>query len=206
MAITHTCECGKTFEAKPEWAGKRAKCPACHQEFRFPASPAIQAHDSAPPTSLRSPSSSPGYAPQFTSVLSQPTPSAQTNSVNASSAPVSTSSATVQSPTSTPVPAKRRPSQIDGIGVSQIGMAVTLMVFLAISGYLKFTDSGLDRETRFNSDNAYGATANALEKIERRTPSANGVEWLIAFLLLWLLIAVNQLRRAVHDNTHRDRL
>jgi hypothetical protein len=90
--------------------------------------------------------------------------------------------------------------------VSQIGLAITLMVLLAICGYLTVSGSSVYREPRFKSDNAYGAAANALENIQRYTPAANAIEWLIAFLLLWLLIAVNQLRRAVHDNTYRDQL
>ena len=33
MAITITCDCGKRFRAKDEYAGRRGICPACKREF-----------------------------------------------------------------------------------------------------------------------------------------------------------------------------
>jgi hypothetical protein len=33
MAIRFTCECGKEFRAKDEYAGRRAICPACQRQF-----------------------------------------------------------------------------------------------------------------------------------------------------------------------------
>ena len=33
MAIEVTCECGKLFRAKDEYAGRRGICPACRREF-----------------------------------------------------------------------------------------------------------------------------------------------------------------------------
>ena len=35
MAINVTCECGKRFEAKDEYEGRRAICPSCRREFVF---------------------------------------------------------------------------------------------------------------------------------------------------------------------------
>ena len=35
MAIKVTCECGKRFQAKDEYEGRRAICPACRREFVF---------------------------------------------------------------------------------------------------------------------------------------------------------------------------
>jgi hypothetical protein len=35
MSIRFVCECGKEFEAKDEFAGKKAICPACKRDFRF---------------------------------------------------------------------------------------------------------------------------------------------------------------------------
>jgi hypothetical protein len=36
MAIHATCSCGARFRAKPEHAGKRAKCPSCGQSLTIP--------------------------------------------------------------------------------------------------------------------------------------------------------------------------
>lgn len=36
MSIAVTCNCGRTFRAKDEDAGKRGKCPACGARFRIP--------------------------------------------------------------------------------------------------------------------------------------------------------------------------
>ena len=36
MAIIFNCPCGKDFNAKDDYAGKRARCPQCHREFRIP--------------------------------------------------------------------------------------------------------------------------------------------------------------------------
>jgi hypothetical protein len=35
MAIRAVCECGKKFEAKDEYEGRRAICPSCKREFVF---------------------------------------------------------------------------------------------------------------------------------------------------------------------------
>ena len=45
MAIAFTCECGKEFRAKAEYAGKRGLCPACGREFLIPTP---SAHRSTP--------------------------------------------------------------------------------------------------------------------------------------------------------------
>jgi hypothetical protein len=43
MAINITCECGKQFLAKDEYAGKRAVCPSCRRELVLPL-PEAPAH------------------------------------------------------------------------------------------------------------------------------------------------------------------
>jgi hypothetical protein len=37
--IRFTCFCGKRFKAKPELAGRRARCPVCLIEFTIPQPP-----------------------------------------------------------------------------------------------------------------------------------------------------------------------
>ncbi len=39
MSIAVACACGKRFKAKDEYAGKRAKCPACGQPLTIPQPP-----------------------------------------------------------------------------------------------------------------------------------------------------------------------
>jgi hypothetical protein len=36
MSISYTCECGKKFRAKIDYAGRKAVCSSCHREFQFP--------------------------------------------------------------------------------------------------------------------------------------------------------------------------
>jgi hypothetical protein len=36
MPIVFNCKCGKEFNAKDDYAGKRARCPQCRREFRIP--------------------------------------------------------------------------------------------------------------------------------------------------------------------------
>ncbi len=36
--IAVSCGCGKTFQAKPEFAGRKVKCPQCHDPLRIPMS------------------------------------------------------------------------------------------------------------------------------------------------------------------------
>jgi hypothetical protein len=45
--MKYTCECGKQFKAKDEHAGRRAICPACRREFRFPV-PSFAGSDESP--------------------------------------------------------------------------------------------------------------------------------------------------------------
>lgn len=40
MSLIARCQCGKSFQAKPELAGKRVKCPACGQVIQVPRPPA----------------------------------------------------------------------------------------------------------------------------------------------------------------------
>ncbi len=54
MAIMVTCSCGKTLQAKDEWAGKSVKCPGCQTVLKVPglkagSPPAPAAAPKAPP-------------------------------------------------------------------------------------------------------------------------------------------------------------
>jgi hypothetical protein len=51
MAIEITCECGKRFRAKDEYAGRRGICPACRAEFSIP----VPAAESTKPTASAPP-------------------------------------------------------------------------------------------------------------------------------------------------------
>ena len=41
MAINYTCQCGKQFRFKDEYAGNRVACPACKQEIEIPLPTAL---------------------------------------------------------------------------------------------------------------------------------------------------------------------
>lgn len=65
MPIKVTCQCGKSFAAKDELAGKAVKCPNCQQPLRIPGAPAAglgaplpSAKPSQPPASAPAGSSS----------------------------------------------------------------------------------------------------------------------------------------------------
>ena len=50
---------------------------------------------------------------------------------------------------------------------------------------------------RFASDNAYGATANAVEHLAKHYPPKNSAPWFIASLLCWLILSVERVRAAI---------
>jgi WD40 repeat protein len=43
MALVVNCPCGKALRVKPEWAGKRIKCPACRQILTLPSNEEVAA-------------------------------------------------------------------------------------------------------------------------------------------------------------------
>src|SRR5438876_539738 len=43
MPITFSCDCGKAFSVKDEFAGKRTRCPACGVALAVPAAAATEA-------------------------------------------------------------------------------------------------------------------------------------------------------------------
>src|SRR5437588_6084651 len=40
MSIVVSCQCGRRFKAKDQWAGRRAKCPGCGGPLIIPTPPA----------------------------------------------------------------------------------------------------------------------------------------------------------------------
>lgn len=47
--IAVKCKCGQKFGAKPEWAGKKVKCPGCSEPIRIPSGTSTQLAKSAKP-------------------------------------------------------------------------------------------------------------------------------------------------------------
>jgi hypothetical protein len=70
-----------------------------------------------------------------------------------------------------------------------------------LAGFVAFMDTRssvyYSTSDRFRDDNAYGATANATERIARsmREPRPEG--WLIAGLVCCLIVSVDNLRRKI---------
>jgi hypothetical protein len=173
MAITYRCECGKTLKAKDDAAGRKSRCPVCHREFVVPGVfddlDNLTVEAVLPPPPL--PTDDVGTKPPLTAVsLAQPT---------------STSRATGKIP----------------LGNIQIVFACLLMAFCALMVVGGIVDSNSHHYygSRFQSDNAYGAAANAAETIELAVKQPWPALWIIAFSVLWLIVAVNQLRRTIHD-------
>jgi hypothetical protein len=198
MSIAYTCECGKRFRAKDERAGQRAMCPKCHREFRFPvlsepditplmpsefSQVQIEEEDSPVVTF-------PPLPPQQASVTIPP----PTAAGGTSPMPLIHKTA----PASVPCPSQS-PASHALIGVLPI---VAMCFFCCIclvgiwSSIAPWNGSG---SSRFMTDNAMGATANAVENIERWYSSGTARGWFIAFLLCWLIMSVNRLRRTLLD-------
>ena len=55
MPIKVTCQCGQSFNAKDELAGKAVKCPKCQQPLRIPASSAAKPAAKSPAAAPKSP-------------------------------------------------------------------------------------------------------------------------------------------------------
>lgn len=55
---TIDCACGKSIPARPEWAGKKIRCPQCHAILPVPADPAAE------PAPLPAPPPAPDEPPQ----------------------------------------------------------------------------------------------------------------------------------------------
>lgn len=51
MAIIAACNCGKSFKAKPELAGKRVKCPSCGESIQIPVASGVAPMENAAATS-----------------------------------------------------------------------------------------------------------------------------------------------------------
>lgn len=73
MPIKVTCQCGKSFAAKDELAGKAVKCPNCQQPLRIPGAPA--AAPAAPARNLAAPLPSAAPRQQATSAAAFGPPS-----------------------------------------------------------------------------------------------------------------------------------
>ena len=52
-------------------------------------------------------------------------------------------------------------------------------------------------QPRFLTDNAYGATANALERIAQKDPPSYPALWFICSLLCWAILSIRGVRRSI---------
>jgi hypothetical protein len=204
MSITYTCECGKRFRAKDECAGQRAMCPKCRREFRFPvlSEPAIPPlmpskfsqvqidEEDSPAVSF------PPLPPQSASI-GIPPPTAAGGTIPA---PLIHKSAPASVPDQS-----QSPANYALIGVLPI-MAMCFFCCICLVGlWSSIAPWNRSGSSRFMTENAMGATANAVENIERWFSSGIALGWFVAFLLCWLIISVNQLRRALYDHSHREK-
>jgi len=94
-------------------------------------------------------------------------------------------------------------------GNAELWVVIGILLFLVALGcivggvFAMAEDSDVYDRSRFATDNAYGASANALEKIARHPPhpaapwSLGGLLCLISALLCFLIFSVERLRTAV---------
>lgn len=117
---------------------------------------------------------------------------------------------TSDTPKKQPEPTSTKSKPSGGPNTAQI-IAVLLCVAFFISGVASCTKSMDDSfspkyeySNRFKSDNAYGASANALEYIAKHIPATGPAPWFICGLLCWLIASVEGLRRTVAQKNQRN--
>ena len=87
------------------------------------------------------------------------------------------------------------------------GLGSIILVLLAVAFFVKGIDASggpfsapsyyRSSEDRFQSDNAIGATANALERIVRDYPPKSAATWFICGLLCWAILVLKRVCRLV---------
>lgn len=88
-------------------------------------------------------------------------------------------------------PQKPRLSPLGQMVLTAIGcfcVFAFLVSLVDIGGYSKYSGGN-----RFDPGFSTNAAANATEYIARNTPSSSAASWLICFLLVWLIVAVERL-------------
>jgi hypothetical protein len=156
-------------------------CPRCKAKTRFAASDTDQ--------TVTCPSC--GY--QTTVPAKKPTP------LPASPSPPTPESQADQTPQPSPVVRQRmqRPPTLPGGGFRAFLLTISaIFIFVGFSSVSSFSRYSQTRN-RFQTDNAVGASANALEHLAERGSSADTAQWFTLALLCWLVASVERLRYAV---------
>ena len=91
--------------------------------------------------------------------------------------------------------AKVHPAIVIMLGIL---MAIfTLTAVVCLTGEESGFHATWDFQHRFATDNAQGATANAVEHIADQYPAASASPWVVATLLCWLILSIERTRAAI---------
>jgi hypothetical protein len=201
MAIKFACGCGKRFTAKDDNAGRRLRCPECGTVVEVPALTAAA-------IPLGEPIDIPDLASKFDedcveAEATPPSPAVSRLSAVPPPLPPSIAPAAVQqsggpqqSSPAPVAPTKPGPAKLGGAGF-RAWLGVLSIVFI-LAGLVSLDRSRFDPKShfgpRFQTDNAMGATANALEYMARQDQSSSAAQWFMLALLCWLIMSVERLR------------
>jgi predicted RNA-binding Zn-ribbon protein involved in translation (DUF1610 family) len=78
MSIPVVCKCGKKLSVKDEYAGRRAKCPACGGTLTVPLKGEVETDPVPPKQAATVPASTPNYAMVAAPIHSPPAPAPET--------------------------------------------------------------------------------------------------------------------------------
>lgn len=93
-------------------------------------------------------------------------------------------------------PVSKPPHRMDGGRVLQMFGLAAISFWCAGSMLLSYASKS---NGAFDESFAVGATANAAQQVARVFPIGAAACWTIAFLLCWLIMAVNRLRWTIQD-------
>jgi len=165
--------------------GSSVRCPGCKEAFKVPTPMdlgiVLDGDEPSPPADDAKTAPSP--QPPTVPVQSSPSPVAQ---------PAST-------PITPPNPSRRAQSHSpNGAGCVKLAILYGFATIFFLAGLVAFMDArpsdSYSIRERFQEDNAYGATANASERIARRMGQPRPEGWIIAGLLCCLIVSVDNLR------------
>ena len=190
MPIEFSCSCGKLLRVKDGTSGRVFACPSCGQRLEVPSPDAIDLGIN----------------------LSSPIDDAASKSADDSNISPSVFSATpplIQPPSSPPpirpkdqsLATKRafRMTTFRQIILTTMGVIFFLMGIGSFFGNNSTRYRSYREGERFQTDNAYGAAANALEKIEQKPEYSHPEGWIVASLICSLILAVDELRWTIEN-------
>lgn len=198
MAIRFSCgSCGKRLAVREENAGRRSKCPGCGGELVVPELVASMATvepialAGAEVDGLAGPASAPPPVPMAAA-------EAEEEPVAIPIPPTS--------PSPSPSPRTAAPARPSLPGAGFRAFLIILSIIFILAGLGASHGSSFYARSyshRFATDNAVGATANALEFLAEHARPEGSAGWFTLALLCWLIASVERLRYTVEIGMRR---